>query len=142
MSGGTGGGWPPSRDGYPVFVDRSMGRKAAAGMKVLGLDSVWIGEVYPNDGKLVPDVTWIHDAAAHGRAVITKDRKIVVNLEEFAAIRESGVKVFVVGNGGIGSVAMALILGRHWLTIRRRMKRPGGCLWVLHPLKPIYKQHG
>ena len=111
-------------------------------MRIFGLDVAWIGDVYPNDGKLVPDVVWIREAAAHKRSVITKDKKIWVNLEEVEAIRDSGAKVFVIGNGGIGSVSMGLILGRHWLTIRRRMRRPGGCLWVLHPLKPIAKHHG
>lgn len=141
MSATTNGGWPRSPEKFAVFVDRSMGRRSARGLAVLGLSPVWIGDVYPKAGALVPDVVWIHDSAKHGHAVITKDKRIWVNREEVQAILESGAKVFVIGNGNISSVAMALILGRHFLTIRRRLQRPGGCLWILHALKPIEKRH-
>lgn len=80
MFAATGSGRPQSREERSVLVDRSMGKMAAKGLAVLGLHPVWIGEVYTNDAKLVPDVVWIHEAAQRGYPVITKDRTIWVNV--------------------------------------------------------------
>lgn len=141
MSGRTSAGWPPSRDPRAVFVDRSLGKRTLEGLRLMGLRPLHMGEVYENDGKGIEDVHWISEATERGYPIITKDKKLWINPGEVLIIRETGAQVFIVGAGDIGSVAMGLILGRHFLTVRRRMQRKGGCLWVLHPLRPIDKRH-
>lgn len=141
MSGSTVGSWPLSRKPGAVFVDRSIGKRTAFGLAILGLHPVWIGDVYENDGKLVDDVVWIPEASRLGYPILTKDRRIWVNPHEVDCVLESDARVFVVGDGNISSVRMALLFGRHFLPVRRRMNLPGGCLWILRPGKPIDRQH-
>lgn len=141
MSGATVGNWPPSRSPNGIFVDRCLGKRLPYGLAVLGLDPLPMREVYDDDGNALEDVLWIYEAAAHGYPIITSDKAIATNPDEIDAVRDSGAKVFVVGRNDIPAAQAGLIIGRHFLTIRRRMRRPGGCLWVLHAVKPIEKLH-
>lgn len=141
MSDGTTGSWPQSRKPNAVFIDRCLGKRLPRGLAILGFSPLLMRDVYLNDGHRLEDPLWIYEAANAGYPIITSDKKIWVNPDEVDAVRDSGAKVFVVGRNDIPAAEAALIIGRHFLTIRRRMRKPGGCLWVLYPLKSIDKRH-
>lgn len=141
MSARRSTGWPTSREPHAVFVDRSLGKRLLAGLRLMGFRPLHMGEVYEDDGKGIEDVRWIAEATERGYPIVSKDKKLWVNPAEVMIIRETRARVFVVGMGDVGSAAMGLILGRHILTVRRRMRRDGGCLWVLPALRQIDKRH-
>lgn len=141
MSSDSVGNWPPSHSPRSIFIDRSIGKRTAFALAILGLEPLWIGEVYEQDGRFTDDLIWIHEAAEHGYPILTKDRRIWVNPDEIQAVKDSGARVFVIGDGQISAVKMAALFGRHFLPVRRRMRVDGGCLWILRPDRQIERQH-
>lgn len=81
----------------------------------------------------VQDVEWIREAAERGWVVVTANPRIARVEHEIGLICELGVNVFCLGNPNQNRELRALIVGRHYLTIRRRWRRSGPSFWRLYP---------
>lgn len=82
---------PPS----PVyFVDRSLGRgPVAKAIRDAGFEVELMDDHFAQDAD---DADWIPDVAAHGWVIVTRDRRILFNPVERAALARSGAHYIAV----------------------------------------------
>ncbi|HWG27239.1 hypothetical protein [Actinospica sp.] len=97
-------------EGLPhLFLDRSLGRIQVPGLlRAGGLDLTTLAEHYgiPAD-ESVADQEWLYMAGAAGWAVLMKDDRIRRRGEERAALRDAGVRAFVLTSGNFRAAEMA-----------------------------------
>lgn len=126
--------WPTWHDRL-IFVDRCIPESLAPRLKVLGWDPIWIGDVYPDNGRFVEDIDWIAQCAKRNVPVLTRNVDIAAVREEFDAVRDHGAKLFVldVKRPYNRALDQALVVGRHHFNMRNRVGRPGACFVELPP---------
>ena len=78
-----------------IFIDRSIPRSVADGLKRVRGDVIWLEDRFAPD---VPDSEWLAEAGREGWLVITRDKRIRHRPAEKDAIREHGVGCFVLGH--------------------------------------------
>lgn len=78
-----------------IFIDRSIPRSVADGLKRVRDDVIWLEDRFAPD---TPDSEWLEEAGREGWLVITRDKRIRHRPAEMAAIREHGVGCFVLGH--------------------------------------------
>jgi PIN domain-containing protein len=77
------------------FIDRSLGKSIADGLRELGWTVHTMASVYGEDvAQQLPDDAWLRDAGARGWVVLTKDDAIRRRPSERDALIEAGVRVF------------------------------------------------
>ncbi|WP_190870408.1 hypothetical protein [Dermabacter vaginalis] len=126
------GKWP---EPGTLFVDRCIPKGIIPGLKIFGWEAVWIGDIYPGGGENVADVTWIADTARHGLAVLTCNPQIAHVSVEMDAVKTTGARIFCLSDSSMSTVATALVVGRHYFNIRRRLRKQGGFFWELAPFQ-------
>lgn len=84
------------------FVDRSLGRNL---VPTALRDAGWVlrthAEVFGDRDEDVADSEWLELCGREDLVVLTKDRRIRYRPREIAAIREHGVKAFVLSSGSL-----------------------------------------
>ena len=78
-----------------IFIDRSIPRSVADGLKRTRDDVIWLEDRFAPD---TPDREWLAEAGREGWLVITRDKRIRHRPAEMEAIREHGVGCFVLGH--------------------------------------------
>ena len=78
-----------------IFIDRSIPRSVADGLKRIRDDVIWLEDRFAPD---TPDSEWLAEAGREGWLVITRDKRIRYRPAEMEAIREHGVGCFVLGH--------------------------------------------
>lgn len=78
-----------------IFIDRSIPRSVADGLKRTRDDVIWLEDRFAPDA---PDSEWLAVAGREGWLVITRDKRIRYRPAEKEAIREHGVGCFVLGH--------------------------------------------
>ena len=77
------------------FIDRSLGKSIADGLRAVGLAVHTMASVYGEErAQKLPDEVWLRDAGANGWVVLTKDDAIRRRPAERDALTEAGVRVF------------------------------------------------
>lgn len=123
-------------------MDRCLPRSTAKALAWFGHEVIHIEDYYgKQDAQFVEDVQWIRDAAKNGWTVVTANPKIVGVAHEIGLIEELEVNVFCLANAQLNKDTKAMILGRHYLTMRRRWKKSGPTFWRLHAER-IHKDLG
>lgn len=81
------------------FIDRSLGKSIAEGLRACGLVvSHTMADAYgERPAQLLPDEIWLRDAGAHGWVVLTKERII-------RQAREPGPYIYGVYEGRISRI--------------------------------------
>ncbi|MBE7519610.1 MAG: hypothetical protein HS107_10250 [Thermoflexaceae bacterium] len=75
-----------------IFVDRSIPRAVAEGLRHYRQDLVYLDDRFPRS---TPDRVWLAEAGRQGWMVITRDKKIRTRPAERRALVESGARCFV-----------------------------------------------
>lgn len=78
-----------------IFIDRSIPRSVADGLKRIRDDVIWLEDRFAPD---TPDSQWLAEAGREGWLVITRDKRIRYRPAEKEAVREHGVGCFVLGH--------------------------------------------
>ncbi|WP_122940945.1 hypothetical protein [Brachybacterium sp. EE-P12] len=131
--------WPQWRDNQ-IFVDACLSKRIMTGIRMLGWDPIWIGQVYPNEGQRVPDLDWIEQCGMRGIPVLTKNVDIASVREEFDAVLEHGARIFALDVQRASMFAQMAVIGRHYFNLRSRMKSPAPCFWELPVFTPPVKR--
>lgn len=77
------------------FVDRSLGRSIAHGLRKAGLNVRTMADVYGEEAaQRLPDEVWLSDAGRHGWIVLTKDDAIRRRPAERDALIAASARVF------------------------------------------------
>ncbi|MFD9125423.1 DUF5615 family PIN-like protein [Kitasatospora sp. NPDC059571] len=91
---------PPSAP--PEFIaDRCLGRRTVTQLRDLGWRVLHLSDVYPDDGRNVPDEEWIAAAARNGWAVLTQDERIRYLAAERGALVVGSLPMFCLSNGNL-----------------------------------------
>ncbi len=121
---------PKGRTG--ILVDRCLPKGIAPTFsRFKGFHAIDLAEVY-DDSERTPDVQFLTDAGDHGWAVFTQNDEMLREPDEMAAIREHGTRVFTLTSSQLTVAGKGVLFGRHLVTIRRRLARPGPCFWRLY----------
>lgn len=138
MSAKTSGGLASLAERPQILLDRCVAMSLAEVLRKSGLHCTTLAEVYGVDkAQHVEDVTWIEWAAVNGYAVITANPRILSVPYENEAIKRYGTKVFCIANPNVTKEARSFIIGRHILSILRKMKTDEACFWRLYLGSPI-----
>jgi len=101
---------------FTWFIDRSLGRKIASGLRDAQFQVEEHGSHFADDA---PDIEWLSEAGRRGWIVLTKDKSVRRNALEFETIRVSKVTCFSLGQGNLTAEQMV----RAFVVARRRMER-------------------
>jgi uncharacterized protein with PIN domain len=69
------------------FLDRSLGKKTASGLREAGYVVHLVADHYPNDADEVPDEDWIAEGCSRGWILLTKDKRIRYRAAELEALQ-------------------------------------------------------
>lgn len=93
---------PRSRPPLEFFVDRGLGRHVLPrALRQAGLVVHTMAEVFAGREQGVTDEEWLERAGHEGWIVLTKDKRIRYRHVEIEAIREHGVRAFVLASGSL-----------------------------------------
>lgn len=138
MSSPTSRGSKPSSSAPRILVDRCISPRFAAVLRKSGLDCSSLAEVFGNGrAEQMQDVEWIGWAAANGYAVLTANPKMLKVPLEREAILTHGTQVFCIAKPDTTKEDKAYLIGRHILSILRKMKTDDACFWRLYMSAPI-----
>ena len=101
---------------YTWFIDRSLGRKIATGLRDAQFQIEEHSSHFADDA---PDVDWLNEAGRRGWVVLTKDKSVRRSALEFETIRTSNVACFSLGHGNLRAEQMV----HAFVVARRRMER-------------------
>jgi hypothetical protein len=81
------------------FIDRSLGKSIAEGLRAVGLTVHTMASVYGEErAQTLRDEVWLRDAGANSWIVLTKDDAIRRRPAEREALTKAGVRVFCLTN--------------------------------------------
>lgn len=99
-----------SSDGPPeYFLDRSLGKTTAAGLRAAGCVVHLIADHYPRDASDVPDEDWIRQGCSNGWVLLTKDKRIRYRAPELAALHGGHLFCLVSGNMNVVEMTAAFV---------------------------------
>lgn len=138
MSTPTSRGSRPSFNEPRILVDRCISPSFAAVLRKSGLDCSSLAEVFGNSrAEQMKDEEWIEWAAVNGYAVLTANpRMLKVPMEREAIVRH-GTQVFCIAKPDTTKEDKAYLVGRHILSIIRKMRTEDACFWRLYMRLPI-----
>lgn len=138
MSNPTSRGSRHSSDAPRILVDRYISSSFAAVLRKTGLDCSSLAEVFGDSrAQQMQDEEWIEWAAANGYAVLTANPKMLKVPLEREAILKYGTQVFCIAKPETTKEDKAYLMGRHVLSILRKMKTDDPCFWRLYMRLPI-----
>jgi hypothetical protein len=91
------------------FLDRSLGKTTAAGLRQAGHVVHLIADHYSDDASDVPDEEWIAEGCSNGWVLLTKDKRIRYRADELEALQEGHLFCLVSGNMDIGAMTQAFL---------------------------------
>lgn len=124
---------PPPKRPPEFFVDRSLGKSIAEGLRACGLIVHTMASVYGEEtAQRLPDDVWLRDAGANGWIVLTKDDAIRRRPSERDAFIEAGVRVFCLTSAQLhGEEQLAcFIQNRHRMI--RQARKPGPYIYGVY----------
>lgn len=138
MSSPSSPGSRPSSDGPRILIDRCISPSFAAVLRKTGLECISLAEKFGNSrAEQMQDVEWIQWAGANGYAVLTANPRMLRVPMEREAIVAHGTKVFCIAKPETTKEDKAYLVGRHILSILRKMKSEDPCFWRLYMGIPV-----
>jgi hypothetical protein len=115
------------------LVDRCLAPEVAYEIsKMDGLYGIPLRDHYgDNTAQALEDITFLTEAGTLGWGVLTQNPRMWQVPQERACIVEGRTRVFSLDDPNASKTLKGLVLGRHLLTIRRRLQRPDPCFWRL-----------
>lgn len=134
----SGGSGSSSKAPTRILVDRCISSSFAAVLRRAGIECSSLAEVFGNArAEKMQDIEWIQWASANGYAVLTSNPKMLKVGAEIEALLEHGTLVFCIGNAQTTKEDKAYVVGRHILSIMRKMQAGEACFWRLYMRPPI-----
>lgn len=115
------------------FIDRSLGKSIAEGLRTVGLTVHTMADVYgERQAQQLPDEVWLRDAGANGWIVLTKDDRIRRRPAEREAMIEATVRVFCLTSARLRGVDQTrrFVDNRH--RIMRQARKPGPYIYAVY----------
>lgn len=128
----TGSGRPRPRKGdHILLVDRCLAPEVAYEIsKMDGLHAVPLRDQYgDNTAQRLEDVTFLAEAGQRGWGVLTQNPRMWQVPQERSCIIVNHARVFSLDDPNASKTLKGLVLGRHLLSIRRRLHRQDPCFW-------------
>jgi len=123
----------PSPSQPEFFLDRSLGgHDVARALRRAGWNVHTHLEVYRERDQQVEDVEWLELCGRNGWPAITMDRRIRYRPAEHAALREHGVRAFVLSSGNLTATDQARRLDTNRGRIEIACTEPGPFLYAVH----------
>lgn len=132
---GTSNGWrTPRNTVLAILLDRSIDHRLAAELRrIPGCHAMSLAEMYGDKrAQAMEDVEFIADAGHHGWVVWTQNPKMWQVPSERDQIIKSSTHVFSMGSARMTLSGKGFVLGRHFLSIKRRHLRAGHCFWRIY----------
>lgn len=123
----------PRKTDQIVLVDRCLSPEVAYEIsKVDGLYGLPLYEHYGNEAaEGLEDVTFLAEAGQRDWAVLTQNPRMWQVPHERDCIIANHTRVFALDNPNATKTLKGLVIGRHLLSLRRRLKRRDPCFWRL-----------
>lgn len=115
------------------FVDRSLGKSIAVGLRAEGLLVHTMSDVYGEDAaQLLDDEVWLRDAGRNNWVVLTKDDAIRRRPAERDALIDAAARVFCLTNRNLRGAeqTMRFVANRH--RILRQARKPGPYIYGVY----------
>lgn len=124
-----------------MLLDRSVDYRFAKELRrVPGLYAKSLSEMYGDDvAQSLADVVFLEEAGRHGWMVWTQNPTMWRVDAERQAIERHGTHVFNLGSANLTNPGKGFVFGRHFLSIKRRVGKPGPSFWRLYPDRPPLK---
>lgn len=138
----TGSGRPgPRRGDHILLVDRCLAPEVAYEIcKMAGLHGIALRDCCGDDtAQQLEDITFLAEAGRRGWGVLTQNPRMWQVLQERECIVDNGTRVFSLDDPNASKTLKGLVLGRHLLSVRRRLLRPDPCFWRLR-LQAVRKE--
>ena len=123
----------PPKGAHILLVDRCLAPEIAREIsKMDGIHGIALAEHYGDEvAHRLTDVTFLTEAGDHGWGVLTQNPRMWQVPDERTCIIEHRTRVFSLDDPNASKTLKGLVLGRHILSIRRRMRHripaSGGC---------------
>lgn len=125
---------PRPKDQSPeFFVDRSLGKSIAEGLRATGLRVHSMADIYgEKQAQRLADETWLRDAGKNDWIVLTKDDAIRRRPAERDALTEAAVRVFCLTNRNLRGAEQTerFITSRY--RILRQSQKPGPYIYGVY----------
>jgi hypothetical protein len=115
------------------FIDRSLGKSIAEGLRACGLTVHTMASVYGEErAQRLADETWLRDAGVRGWVVLTKDDAIRRRPAQRDALVKAGVRVFCLTNAQLRGAEQTarFVDNRH--RIIRQARKPGPYIYAVY----------
>jgi hypothetical protein len=115
------------------FIDRSLGKSIAEGLRAEGLTVHTMASVYGEQkGQELDDEVWLRDAGKNDWVVLTKDDAIRRRPSERDALADAGVRVFCLTNRHLrGAEQLARFVDNRF-RIMQRAQKPGPYIYGVY----------
>lgn len=139
MSDSTFRGFPRLPKGHHgVLVDRCLTPSVARSLNRFNrFVAAHLSEVYDNNER-TQDVEFLAAAGDAGWAVFTQNFDMRKTPPEMQAIRDHGTRVFTLTAANLPDAGKGMLFGRHLISMRRRLEKPGPCFWRLYEERKTY----
>lgn len=130
----TGSGRPqPRKNDHILLVDRCLAPEVAYEIcKMDGMHGIPLRDHYGDEtAQQLEDVTFLTEAGQRGWGVLTQNPRMWQVPHERDCIVGNGTRVFSLDDPNASKTLKGLVLGRHLLSVRRRLARPDPCFWRL-----------
>lgn len=130
----TWSGWTRRPNELCLLVDRCLSPEMAAAVNLAdGLRVASLADAYGDKiAQALQDVDFLEAAGRHGWGVLTQNVRMWRTPPERTVIEAHGVRVFCLASSQLTRQGQGLVVGRHLLSIRRRLTRGGACFWRIH----------
>lgn len=128
-------GWrKPRNTVLAVLLDRSIDHRLAKELRrIPGCYAKSLAEMYGDErAQKMEDVEFLGDAGRNGWVVWTQNPRMWRVPTERGQIIASRTHVFTMGSATMTLSGKGFVLGRHFLSIKRRHGRTGHCFWRLY----------
>ena len=124
---------PDPQDEPEFFIDRSLGKSIADGLRAVGLIVHTMASIYGEEkAQQLADEVWLRDAGKKGWIVLTKDDAIRRRPAEREALIDAGVRVFCLTTAQLrgGEQLSRFAENRH--RIIQRARQPGPYIYGVY----------
>ena len=121
----------PRRSDLILLVDRCLAPEVAYEIsKMDGLYGVPLRDHYGDEtAQMLEDVTFLAEAGQRGWGVLTQNPRMWHVPQERSCIVDNRTRVFSLDDPNASKTLKGLVLGRHLLSVRRRLHRPDPSFW-------------
>lgn len=123
----------PRKTDLILLVDRCLAPEVAYEIsKMDWLYGLTLHEHYDDDAaQQLEDVTFLAEAGQRGWGVLTQNPRMWQVPQERACIIDNRTRVFSLDDPNASKTLKGLVLGRHLLSVQRRLHRQDPCFWRL-----------